>query len=461
MTIVNDHDGHDPVSVREHHLVVATAKHVFMHQEYGVVFVREAASREDLAAYDLTPLLLYGLSVPGTSLRWVMLAPVDKPASIVGVLREAWTRADGLRGCPDVLKVSRRLAASAMALPEALAASDVRLVVADGSDKAFSASVRRCQEDAMWANLPRRGAAPSTTLDQLNRCARDRHNHSFQTPLSRANTRMEWWRSLPHRAIDLPPGDEIDWRLGAWLHAWEKGLAPARRRHFHKDTFDGAVWLLTTPPIPDNEELQETIFADHETDDLPDVARPLVRCWPTSSGELSRCIGSTARSLEWFLDRKAALDHQQRNRLCELLGLKLDPDFQTYETCAPCVLIARTSTAAKEAYEFLSHGGDLVFSIEALPASGLPDPSWRYLVFQAYGGAPNIMLVARGSGVDSKLSQGLFINFQGAKPIRLALYRDIVRTCAKACRDSRSNIRAMKELNDRHVSFFADIASEI
>jgi len=83
------------------------------------------------------------------------------------------------------------------------------------------------------------------------------------------------------------------------------------------------------------------------------------------------------------------------------------------------------------------------------------------LVFQAYGGAPNIMLVARGSGVDTKLSQDLFINFQGAKPIRSALYRDIVRTCAKASRDSRSNIQAMKEFNDRHVSIFTDIASEI
>lgn len=461
MTIVDAHDEHDPMSVREHHLVVATARHVFLHREYGVVFVREAASREDLAAYELTPLLLYGLSVPGTSLRWVMLTPVDKPASIVSVLREGWTRANGLRGRPDVLKLSRQLAASAVALPEMLAASDVRLVVADGSDKAFSASLRRCQEDAMWASLPRRRPTPSTTLDQLNRCATDRHNHSFQTPLSRVNARMEWWRNLPPRAADLPPGDEIDWRPGVWLHAWEKGVAPAGRRHFHKDALDGVVWLLTTPPIVDDDELQETIFANQQTDDLPEVARALVRCWPTSPSELSRCIGSTARSLEWFLERKAALDHQQRNRLCELLGLELDPNFQTYETCAPCVLIARTSNAAKEAYEFLSHGGDLVFSIEALPATGLPDPSWRYLVFQACGGAPNIMLVARGSGVDAKMSRELFINFQGAKLIRSPLYRDIVRTCAKSCRDSRSNIRAMRELNDRRMSFFADIASEI
>ena len=416
MNIVDEHDD-GPMSVREHHLVVATAKHVFLHREYGVVFVREAASLEDLAAYDLSPLLLYGLSVPGSSLRWIMLTPVNNPASIVSVLGNAWTRADGLRGRPDVLKVSRHLAASATALLQTLAASDVRLVVAEGSDKAFSASVRRCQEDAMWTSLPRKRATLRTTLDQLNRCATDHHNHSFRTLPSRVNARMEWWKNLPPRAVDLPPSDEIDWCPGAWLHAWEKGLAPAGRRYFHTETFDGAVWLLTTPPIADDDELQETIFAYNETDDLPEVARALVRCWPTSPGELSRCIGSTARSLEWFVDRKAALDHQQRDRLCELLGLELDPDFRTFEACAPCVLIARTSNAAKEAYELLSHGGDLVFSIEALPAGGLPDPSWRYLVFQAYGGAPNIMLVGRGSGVDAKLSQDLFINFQGAKPI--------------------------------------------
>jgi len=334
MTIVDEHDD-GPMSVREHHLVVATAKHVFLHREYGVVFVREAASREDLAAYDLSPLLLYGLSVPGSSLRWVMLTPVDNPASIVSVLGKAWARADGLRGRPDVLKVSRHLAASATALLQTLAASDVRLVVAEASDKAFSASVRRCQEDAMWASLPRRQATPSTTLDQPNHCATDCHNHSFQTPPSRANTRMEWWRNLPARAVDLPPGDEIDWRPGAWLHAWEKGVAPAGRRYFHKDTLDGAVWLLTTPPIADDDELEETIFTDHETDDLPEAARALVRCWPTSPGELSRCIGSTARSLEWFLDRKAALDHQQRDRLCDLPGSRAGSPFPDLRKLCP------------------------------------------------------------------------------------------------------------------------------
>ncbi|CAH1696077.1 hypothetical protein CHELA1G11_30141 [Hyphomicrobiales bacterium] len=190
MTIVDEHDEDGPMRVREHHLVVATAKHVFLHREYGVVFVREAASREDLATYDLTPLLLYGLSVPGTSLRWVILTPVDNPASIVSVLGKAWTQADGLRGRPDVLKVSRHLAASAVDLPETLAATDVRLVVAEGSDKAFSASVRRCQEDAMWASLPRRRATPSMTPDQLNRCATDRHNHSSRP---RCHGRMPPW----------------------------------------------------------------------------------------------------------------------------------------------------------------------------------------------------------------------------------------------------------------------------
>ncbi|MFG1270844.1 hypothetical protein V5F40_23110 [Xanthobacter sp. DSM 14520] len=461
MPFVDEHEKDESGRIREHHLVIAMAKHVFTHADHGLVFVREAASREDMAAYDLTPLLLYGLSVPGTPLRWVMLAPLDRPASIVSVLNEAWRRAAGLRGRPDVLKVGRHVAASAAPLPEILAASEVRLVIADRGDKEFSASVRRCQEDAMWISLPRRWITPNTTLDQLNRCITDSHNQSFRSPPSRPNAKLDWWRSLSHRSVDLREIDGIEWRAGVWLHAWEKGVAPAGRRYFHTDTIDGAVWLLATPPILDGDEFQETMSQDHETDDLPEIARALVRCWPTPLGELSRCIGSTARALEWFLDRKAALDHQQRNRLCEFLGLEPDPDFRTYDSRAPCVLIARKANAAKEAYELLSHGGDLVLSIEVLPVSGLPDPSRRYVVFQAYGAPLNIMLVARGSVVDAKLTDGLFINFQGAKLIPSALYRDIVRTCAKSCEDSRSNISGMKRLNDRHMNSFAAIASDI
>lgn len=37
MTIVDDRDEDGSRGTREHHLVAATAKHVFMHQEYRVV----------------------------------------------------------------------------------------------------------------------------------------------------------------------------------------------------------------------------------------------------------------------------------------------------------------------------------------------------------------------------------------------------------------------------------------
>lgn len=100
-----------------------------------------------------------------------------------------------------------------------------------------------------------------------------------------------------------------------------------------------------------------------ETDDS-DVAR----AWcdlPTSPGELSRCIGSTARSLE-FIYRKAALDQQQNNALwvsSSILTSRLTKPVPHMRSGSP------TSNAAKEACEFLSCAG-ATGSIEAfLPAA--------------------------------------------------------------------------------------------
>jgi len=55
---------------REHHFYVAIAKHVFLHTEKGIVFVGDPIRLKDAEKFNLKPLLLYGLTVPGTQIEW-------------------------------------------------------------------------------------------------------------------------------------------------------------------------------------------------------------------------------------------------------------------------------------------------------------------------------------------------------------------------------------------------------
>ena len=83
---------------REHHFYVAIAKHIFLHTEKGIVFVGDPIRLKDAENFNLKPLLLYGLTVPGTQIEWYTFSLFDEPRSLFSVLLEGWEKASGLRG---------------------------------------------------------------------------------------------------------------------------------------------------------------------------------------------------------------------------------------------------------------------------------------------------------------------------------------------------------------------------
>lgn len=101
-----------PFSQREHHFYVAIAKYLFRHAEHGIVPVGEPLRLKEAERYGLRPLILYGLTVAGLPIRWMTFAPLDQPRAVRDVLPEAWRKAAGLRGRPDILRIGRHLAAA-------------------------------------------------------------------------------------------------------------------------------------------------------------------------------------------------------------------------------------------------------------------------------------------------------------------------------------------------------------
>ncbi|WP_054761724.1 hypothetical protein [Methylomonas koyamae] len=142
---------------REHHFYVAIAKHVFLHADKGIVFVNDPIRLKDAEKFDLKPLVLYGLTVPGTQIEWQTFSLLDEPRSLSGVLLEGWEKASGLRGYPDKLKINRHIANACPQLQKSLDhIGGISLEIADGRDKQFSASLRVAQQRGLelgWYNV--------------------------------------------------------------------------------------------------------------------------------------------------------------------------------------------------------------------------------------------------------------------------------------------------------------------
>jgi len=103
-----------------------------------------------------------------------------------------------------------------------------------------------------------------------------------------------------------------------------------------------------------------------------------------------------------------------------------------YRAEGPCVIVARDVKATAEAYDHLSHGGDLSASCEVVPESSQADPSWRYLLFQrSFEGTLNIMMFRRGSKAADHPSDEYFINFEGLRNVSDKLPGSLRHQCSR------------------------------
>lgn len=445
-------------------LSVAIAKHVLTHPERGIVFVRDPISISDAAQYGLSPLIIYSVGIPGTSIRMLTFSPADKPRSMCSLLKEAWNTAPGLRGYPDTLKISRHLADAAFV--GNMSAAGIKVVVAAGDDKQFSALLRVAQDAAMeldwsYGPSPRR----MTSIGDLVASAKEHHRRIAEPGAYRRDKddalRCSQWLALPARHLDAWLPDELDWGPGKWLSTWQGNLAPTTCRYFYDSS--GTSWLLCGEgdEVADDGDPDGECFLTEA--DLGYLEREAVKivldCWPNKMSAVADAIGVATRKLQWYLADHPVLPLENRELLLELLGIEYRAANGRYDIVGSRALVAGTAKASAAAYEAISHGGDLSFSREILPRSSAADPSWRYLLMIPCQGQPFIFMVARGSRVADRLDGNGFINFGGKHEESDAFYRDMVHACAKACESPLSNGREMLRFVNRHVGRFPELNS--
>lgn len=445
---------------REHHFYCAIAKQVFAHRTHGIVFVREPIRLDDAKHYGLQPMLLYGVTAAGTSLKRITLSPLSTPLAFSVVLEEAWRSAAGLRGLPATVKVNRHIADACQELGECLEALGITLIVAGAKDKQFPSSLRSAQQDAMemgWqdaSNTPRIGSAEAFNVASLDDHHKNIHYQFWRTGNLERTARTLAWLELPTQPLTASVPDSGRWVTGPWLSSWEIALPPASGRQWH-EAKSGNVWLIEG----ESDLASDSDDRDDETtdwDDVPKKAKLLIACWPNKSVEIATAIGITQRELQWFVSGRATIGEDARLRLINLLGLTYREEYNEYEADLPRVLVASSLKATIAAYVEISHGGDLAIAFEAVPEQSAADPSWRYVVMQSCGGLPTIIMFPRGGAVAEKLDESHFINYQGLQPIKDGVYRDLVQTCGKACASAVENRKVTTEFARRHFDYLEE-----
>ena len=446
-------------SPREHHFYVAIAKFLFHHPEHGIVSVRDPIKIKDAEQYGLSPLILYGLTVAGLPIRWMTFTPVDQPRPFRDVLLDAWRNAEGLRGRPDILRINRHIATASPELAGEMAKIGVQIEVADAKEKSLPASLRSAQDSSRWLLRKHDGNDRSLTgsIQALCRYAQADHDFRARDGQRGVNSRevedrVQQWLTLPAQVPVPIVAGGLDWEPGPWLSSWETSLPPDQPRYFNHDGFDGSTWLLTGEKAPEDIVEDDDFWADSDYD-RPKSPRTLWRA--TNRLQIAVCR-ITLWELQWFTSGKASLDRHARFDLEALLGIEYDESVGRYVESGPYVLVAHKPLALKEVYEGISGGGD-AHPCEIVPRQGAADPSWRYVLINTYGEPPSIVMAPRGAKITERLPD-LLMNYAGTTSVAPEFYRDVVSTCARACREPAANIREMKDFVKRYEAHWADCA---
>ena len=185
---------------------------------------------------------------------------------------------------------------------------------------------------------------------------------------------------LPFNASNaVLDSSKLDWVGGSWLSSWESNVPQNQKMHFWRNEINPGGYS-----VGKREDENRDYITDEDWDRRCAIkAKILVDCWPNNKlGDIANAIGITAKQLLWFLNSQAALLKTEKDNLSELLGIEVSTDFVDYDVIGPCGVIAEGPKKCSTAYEELSNGGDIEYSVEVLPEKGNPDPSWRYVVLR-------------------------------------------------------------------------------
>lgn len=458
------------MSDRVQFLCCAIAKKIFYHPKWGITSINDGLRLDDARAFDLEPLLMYALSIPGTEIRYINLSLLTKPVNVSNFLSEAWSSSGSvLRGYPDELVVSAPFAAANEVLINSLSTNGVKVTLPLRGNKQHPALLRSAQDNVL--NYGYRYIAFDNKADVFSDyCMNINARFDF-----RAKTNELYGKSeKTHAVLALPFRPwlgalicEMGWINQEWLSSWEKNLPPVTK--LWRKEYDRETWLFTQEPndtdtipvVPKNakEPDWEAESQQHEyAMEFLESAKSLISCWPNRLVDLAKDCHITRKEIEWYLNGRPQGNHaiSVTHHLAQRLNMSSDGDGY-WSVDGGNAYIANGIAQTQQCYDVLSSGGDLEFSFEVLPSTGRADLAWRYLILRRYCGRINLIAFARGSREANLLDGDEFINLGAVVLVPASIYLDVVTAMREASAEVASNAATMDEFDQKHGHFFSSL----
>lgn len=363
-------------------LTIAYAKDVGLDRQRRVVaFDAEEVSREEAG---LTALLVYSVVAPAYSCFSRMLVDASSPVSISSFLAKAWSKEAGL-GMPHLLEVKPRVLEADRGYATWIRSHGVRPAPPSSikSITAFERSARDVRFAAQWRSEGHRDVP--RTLERANAAIRE---YDIFSTLVGSRTSME-------------------------QHTFE--VWNARERRFFvgnplESDWDAAALVDKVPRRPSAELV---VRAGDDPAIFVDGIKEVVAMWPCGRRAFFNGLTLSQQEFDFWVAGRARLYQSDFTQIRELANISYRDEYDEWELDGGYLLMATTPRNVLNAYNTLSHGGDLRFAFEVLGPLG-ELPALRFLVFESWGGVANIILFERGGPAEKVLNDRDLINLQAA-----------------------------------------------
>ena len=332
------------------------------------------------ASLGLEPVLMYWITAPLYSRKFRLLVDPQKPLALSNFLAQAWSE-EGAMGIPRRLEIKSKLTQGDLGFLDWIADQDVEIGPPSNikSFVAHETSCRKAQDPLAFQDL------------------------TVYTPFSfhQANEALRYYDTT------IAP-------RGSWTEP-ERALAQEWNQRTKKTTSKSPLvedWLpsAVVQPAKTKNPRAELAVAPGE---FPYAYTPGVKgvasMWPGGRRAFLKGLNLRSEEFDQWANGRAHLPHSARLKIVQRLRLEWREDYDEWEMVGGFLLIASEPRPTIKVFDDLSHGGDLRYAFEMQGPSGEVRPM-RALIFERYGGLPNIILFEVGSKAEVLLQDQRLIN---------------------------------------------------
>ncbi len=378
----------------------------------------------------LSPVTMVSLWVPVHTLSFTKAFRQNEKVDIKSFILEAWSK-NRLK-FPETLVVNELIAKAFPDIEKLCELFGVSLSVVPKGNKVYVATRRRLEPAFEGLNLrgrydeadessPRSNYKP-WLLSELNQCCAWRE--SYGPPLYKhleiyrvteeeidkegANKLLVASKSTGHLTLNrVVPQDLLvrdEKKIPGRSKAWIKEEMDARMAGEYQSDQPTAAQDIYDEDDEDGENTRAVKKKHHEeaedlTFDGANDIKELLPGWPVSKAKIARNVGLEAPEIDWFLTMKKGLRHDDARRLRLEFGLVATDYVGEFRVDMGLVLrFAKERSGAVNAYDRLSHGGDVEKAFELIPKNGVLNPKWQAIYLMACGDLTgNLLFFERGS----------------------------------------------------------------